>query len=148
MLAHVATIAGVVDLPVTADSKAVTSGVPTPSRPCVAQSPRRGRHEFEDSVPDSRTVADGSTSRDSCDSQPAMNSACRSSSRRTDVYHARGSDGERFAERSPALKPISTPAPIASSYVHRDEALIGRLAAAIPGPDEHLSRGTTPMSRR
>lgn len=150
MLAHVATIAGVVDLPVTADLEggygpAVADAVAT-VRGAIAGG--AVGMNFEDSVPDSPALLP-------MEAQAARIRAIRSTGNelgvpfvinaRIDVYHARGSDGERFAETIARAKAyLDAGADCIFVPFIDDEALIGRLAAAIPGPMNILAGGTTP----
>jgi 2-methylisocitrate lyase-like PEP mutase family enzyme len=150
MLAHVATIAGVVDLPVTADLEggygpAVADAVAT-VRGAIA-SGAVGMN-FEDSLPNSPALLP-------LEAQAERIRAIRSTGNeldvpfvinaRTDVYHTRAGDAERFTETVARAKAyLDAGADCIFVPFIDDEALIGRLAAAIPGPMNVLAGGTTP----
>jgi len=150
MLAHVGTIAGVVDLPVTADLEggygpAVADAVATVRGAIAAGAVGMN---FEDSVPGSPALLP-------TERQVARIRAIRSTGEelgvpfvinaRTDVYHTGGSADERFAETvARAEAYLDAGADCIFVPFIDDETLIGRLAAAIPGPMNVLAGGTTP----
>jgi 2-methylisocitrate lyase-like PEP mutase family enzyme len=150
MLAHVATIAGVVDLPVTADLEggygpAVSDAVAT-VRGAIASGAVGMNFEDSDAVSPALLPMEA---------QAARIRAIRSTgdelgvpfviNARTDVYHTRAGDAERFTETIARAKAyLDAGADCIFVPFIDDEALIGRLAAAIPGPMNILAGGTTP----
>jgi 2-methylisocitrate lyase-like PEP mutase family enzyme len=150
MLAHVATIAGVVDLPVTADLEGgygptVADAVATVRGAIAAGAVGMN---FEDS-------AGGDAPLLPADAQAARIRAMRSAGEelgvpfvinaRTDVYHVKGSAEARFTETVARAKAyLQAGADCIFVPFIDDETLIGRLAAAIPGPLNILAGGTTP----
>ncbi|HEY5350543.1 MAG TPA: isocitrate lyase/phosphoenolpyruvate mutase family protein [Candidatus Lustribacter sp.] len=150
MLAHVATIAGVVDLPVTADLEGgygptVADAVAT-TRGAIAGG--AVGMNFEDSIPGAAQLL-------SLETQVARIRAIRSTSdelgvpfvinARTDVYHVAGSDEARFAETIARAKAyLEAGADCIFVPFIAEGTLIGRLAAAIPGPMNVLAGAATP----
>jgi 2-methylisocitrate lyase-like PEP mutase family enzyme len=150
MLEYVATVAGAVDLPVTADLEggfgpAVEDAVATVRGAIAAGTVGMN---FEDSIPKAPALL-------TIDAQVARIRAMRSSSEelgvpfvinaRTDVYHTRGTGEEHFTETIARAKAyLEAGADCVFVPFIDDAALIGRLAAAIPGPMNILAGGTTP----
>ena len=150
MLAHVATIAGVVDLPVTAD---LEGGYGTTIADAVATA--RGAiaagavgMNFEDSTGPHAPLLPMAA-------QAERIRALRSTGEelgvplvinaRIDAYHVAGSEDERFAETIARAKfYLEAGADCIFVPFIAEETLIGRLAAAIPGPMNVLAGAMTP----
>lgn len=150
MLAHVATIAGVVDLPVTADLEGGYGPTVADAVATVRGAIAGGAvgMNFEDSVPGEEPLLPIET-------QVARIRAIRSTGEelgvpfvinaRTDVYHAGANDDAHFVETIARAKAyLEAGADCIFVPFIADEGLIGRLAAAIPGPMNVLAGGTTP----
>jgi 2-methylisocitrate lyase-like PEP mutase family enzyme len=149
MLAHVKRIAGVVDVPVTADLEggygpAVEDAVATVRG--AIESGAVGMN-FEDSLPDGSLLA--------TDAQSERVRAIRAAgdalgvpfviNARTDVYHTPGTDDEHFAETvARARAYLAAGADCIFVPFVDDGALIGRLAAAIPGSLNVLAGAASP----
>jgi 2-methylisocitrate lyase-like PEP mutase family enzyme len=150
MLAHVATIARVVDLPVTADLEGgygptVADAVAT-LRGAVAAG--AVGMNFEDSTPGEAALLP-------VDAQVARIRAMHAAAEelgvpfvinaRVDVYHAAGNAEAQFGETIARAKAyLDAGAGCIFVPFIADGTLIGRLAAAIPGPMNVLAGATTP----
>jgi 2-methylisocitrate lyase-like PEP mutase family enzyme len=150
MLAHVATIAGVVDVPVTADLEGgygptVADAVATVRGAIAAGAVGMN---FEDSVPGEGPLLP-------LEAQAERIRAIRSTGKelgvpfvinaRTDVYHVDGDAEMQFAEAVARAKAyLDAGADCIFVPFIADEVLIGRLAAAIPGPMNVLAGAATP----
>ena len=150
MLARVAVISGVVDLPVTADLEGgygptIDDAVATLRGAIAAGAVGMN---FEDSIPKATALL-------TIEAQVARIRAMRSSgdelgvpfviNARTDVYHTGGSNEAHFTETVARAKAyLEAGADCIFVPFIDDEALIGRLAAAIPGPINVLAGSTTP----
>lgn len=150
MLAHVAKIAGVVDLPVTADLEGgygptVADGVATLRGAVEAGAVGMN---FEDSVSHDAPLLP-------VEAQAARIRAMRAAARelglpfvinaRVDVYFVTGNDDAQFAETvARARAYLDAGADCIFVPFIAEEGLIGRLAAAIPGPMNVLAGATTP----
>ena len=150
MLAHVAVIAGAVDLPVTADLEGGYGPTVADAVATVRGAIDAGAAgmNFEDSIPGAAALLP-------IEAQATRIRAVRDTGRelavpfvinaRTDVYHTGGSADERFAETvARAEAYLDAGADCIFVPFIDDETLIGRLAAAIPGPMNVLAGGTTP----
>jgi 2-methylisocitrate lyase-like PEP mutase family enzyme len=150
MLAHVATIAGVVDLPVTADLEGgygpTVADAVTTLRGAIAAG--AVGMNFEDSTPDAVPLLP-------VDAQVArIRAMCAAAEElgvpfvinaRIDVYHVAGDAEAQFGETIARAKAyLDAGAGCIFVPFISDEALIGRLAAAIPGPMNVLAGATTP----
>ena len=149
MLAHVKIIANVVKIPVTAD---LEGGYGPTVDDAIATT--RGALEagavgmnFEDSLPGGTLLA--------MDAQAERIRAIRRTgdelgvpfviNARTDVFHDDGSEDEQFAETVTRAKAyLAAGADCIFVPFIDDAALIGRLAAAIPGPINVLAGGSSP----
>jgi 2-methylisocitrate lyase-like PEP mutase family enzyme len=149
MLAHVRVIAGVVDVPVTADLEGgygptVEDAVAT-VRGAIASG--AAGLNFVDSVPGGTllpTEAQSERIRAIRATGDALGVAFVINAR-TDVYHADGTDDEQFAETvARARAYLAAGADCIFVPFIDDEALIGRLAAAIPGPLNVLAGAASP----
>lgn len=150
MLAHVATIAKAVDVPVTADLEGgygptVADAVAT-ARGAIAAG--AAGMNFEDSTSSGAPLMP-------VDAQVARIRAIRAAAAehgvpfvinaRTDVYYVAGSEAARFDEAIARAKAyLDAGADCIFVPFISDETLIGRLAAAIPGPMNVLAGATTP----
>lgn len=150
MLAHVAVIAGIVAVPVTADLEGgygptIDDAVATVRGAIAAGA---AGMNLEDSV-------DGDAPLLPLEEQSARIRAMRGASdelgipfvinARTDVYHLSGSDEARFTETIARAKAyLDAGADCIFVPFIAEETLIGRLAAAIPGPMNVLAGSTTP----
>ncbi|HEV8021611.1 MAG TPA: isocitrate lyase/phosphoenolpyruvate mutase family protein [Candidatus Lustribacter sp.] len=150
MLAHVATIAGAVALPVTADLEGGYGPTVADAVMTVRGAIDAGAvgMNFEDS-----TSADAPllTVAAQCARIAAMRSAANERgvpfviNARTDVYRIRASEEEQFAETIARAKAyLEAGADCIFVPFIAEESLIGRLAAAIPGPMNVLAGATTP----
>jgi 2-methylisocitrate lyase-like PEP mutase family enzyme len=150
MLAHVAKIAAIVDLPVTADLEggygpAVSDAVATLRGAVEAGAVGMN---FEDSTSDDAPLLP-------IEAQSARIRAMRGAAKelglpfvinaRTDVFGLTGNEDEQFAETvARARAYLDAGADCIFVPFISEEGLIGRLAAAIPGPMNVLAGATTP----
>jgi 2-methylisocitrate lyase-like PEP mutase family enzyme len=148
MLTHVKIIAGIVDVPVTADLEGgygptIDDAVAT-VRGAIAMG--AAGMNFEDSIPGGLLPMDAQADR-----VRAMRAAADELgipfviNARTDVYHADGDDEALFTETVTRAKAyLAVGADCVFVPFIDDAALIGRLAAAIPGPLNVLAGATSP----
>lgn len=150
MLAHVAAIARSVELPVTADLEGgygptVADAVMTV---CGAIDAGAAGMNFEDSTSADAPllpVAVQSTRIRAIRAAAADRGVPFVINARTDVYRIRASDEEQFAETLARAKAyLEAGADCIFVPFIAEESLIGRLAAAIPGPMNVLAGATTP----
>ncbi len=150
MLAHVAVIAGAVGVPVTADLEGgygpTVEDAAATARGAIAAG--AAGMNFEDSVGGDAPLLP-------LEAQAARIAAIRSAgdelgvpfviNARTDVYHLSGSDEASFTETIARAKAyLDAGADCIFVPFIAEEGLIGRLAAAIPGPLNVLAGGTSP----
>jgi 2-methylisocitrate lyase-like PEP mutase family enzyme len=151
MLAHVKTIAGAVSVPVTADLEGgygptVADAVATVRGAIAAGAVGMN---FEDSLPGQAALmpldAQCERIRAICAAAGELGVPEFVTNARIDVYHAAGSAAALFDETIARAKAyLDAGAGCIFVPFIADEALIGRLAAAIPGPMNILAGGTTP----
>jgi 2-methylisocitrate lyase-like PEP mutase family enzyme len=151
MLAHVKTIASAVGVPVTADLEggygpAVADAVATVRGAIAAGAVGMN---FEDSLPGQTALvpvdAQCERIRAVCAAAAALGVPDFVTNARVDVYHVAGDAGAQFDETVARAKAyLAAGAGCIFVPFIADGALIGRLAAAIPGPMNVLAGGTTP----